>query len=109
MQFRLKNLRDAALRDLKRGYPKYNLYSEREKIIIKRFFNDTMTGSIKGFYFVSDKTFKAIHKSPKKDGCLQLSVGFYDNGELIPCYDIQMSAPEDLIREGLPSGWYQTI
>lgn len=109
MRFRLKNLRDAALRDLKRGYPDYEKYSDREKIMLTRAFNDTMNGTINGFYYISDKQFKFIHRSTKQAGCLQLSAGFYDNGVLIPCYDLQLKTAADLIREGMPSGWYQSI
>ena len=61
----------------------------RNETIIKELFNRTQAGQIKGFYLVSDKQFKAYHRSPKNPGMIQLSVGFYRDGELIPTYDIQ--------------------
>lgn len=109
MQYRIKNLHDAAIRSLKADYPDYDRDSARNDLIITRLFNDTQNGIIKGFYLVSDKTFKAYHKSPKEAGKIQLSSGFYRNGELIPCSDAQLETAADLIKYGYSSGIYQTI
>ena len=109
MQYRIKNLHDAAIRSLKADYPGYDRDSDRNNAIITRLFHDTAAGTIKGFYLVSDKTFKAYHKSTKEADKIQLSSGYYDNGELIPCYDVQLSTAADLIREGYASGIYKTI
>lgn len=81
----------------------------RNEAIIKELFNRTQAGTIKGFYLASDKSFKAYHRSPKNPGMIQLSVGFYRNGELIPEYDIQMQTATEAIREGYTSGIYQII
>jgi len=52
---------------------------------------------------------KMFHRSPKKEGFIQLSSGFYKNGELYPCYDIQLKDFDDLTREGYESGFYDVI
>lgn len=109
MQYRIKNLHDAAIRSLKADYPGYDRDSARNDLIITRLFNDTQNGIIKGFFLVSDKTFKAYHKSPKEAGKIQLSSGFYRNGELIPCSDAQLETAADLISYGYSSGIYQTM
>ena len=109
MQYRIKNLHDAAIRSLKTNYPSYDRDSVRNDLIIKRLFNDTLTGTIKGFYLVSDSTFKAYHRSTKEAGKIQLSSGFYRDGELIPCSDAQLATAADLIKYGYASGIYQTI
>ena len=109
---RIKNLHDAARRMLKSknyNYPDYERDDARNDSKMKRLFSDTLTGKIKGFYLVSDETFKAYHKSPKKAGFIQLSYGFYRNGELIPCGDIQIETFKDLTREGYTSGYYEII
>ena len=109
MQYRIKNLHDAAIRSLKANYAGYDRDSARNDLIISRLFNDTQNGIIKGFYLVSDSTFKAYHKSTKEAGKIQLSSGYYENGNLIPCYDAQLATAADLIREGYASGIYKTI
>lgn len=81
----------------------------RNETIIKELFNRTQAGQIKGFYLVSDKQFKAYHRSPKNPGMIQLSVGFYRDGELIPTYDIQFRTATEAIKEGYPAGIYQII
>ena len=90
-------------------YPQYEKDTKRNDLIMTRLFEDTKNGIIKGFYLVSDKDFKAYHRSTKEAGKIQLSSGFYENGELIPCYDIQLDTPFDMIYEGYSSGLYQII
>lgn len=81
----------------------------RNESVLCDLFRRTASGLIKGFYLIDNTDFKAIHRSPKQDGFLQLSAGFYKNGDFYPCYDIQMQTAKDLIREGLPSGLYAII
>lgn len=81
----------------------------RNDSIITELFNRTQSGTIKGFYLVSDKNFKAYHRSPKNPGKIQLSVGFYRDGELIPTYDVQMETAKDAIKEGYTHGYYEII
>jgi len=90
-------------------YPQYDKDIKRNDLIMERLFNDTKAGKIKGFFLVSDKDFKAYHRSTKEPGKIQLSSGYYKEGELIPCYDIQMDAPLDMFYEGYSSGIYQII
>ena len=106
---RIKCLHDAAIRDFKTNYPKYERDAERNAAKMERLFNDTLNGIIKGFYLISNSNFKAYHRSTKEDGKIQLSSGFYKNGELFPCYDCQFTTFVDMQREGWPSGYYDFI
>lgn len=106
---RIKNLELASYRCFNGSTKQFDKFNERNEIKLKKLFNDTKSGAIKGFYLVSNKEFKAYHKSPKEPGKIQLSVGFYKNGELIPTYDVQMETFNDLTREGYNAGIYETI
>lgn len=90
-------------------WQKYEQEDARNTAIMKRLFTDTMNGTIKGFYLVSDKDFRAYHKSPKQADTIQYSVGFYRNGELFPCMDCQFKTVTDLFREGYQPGIYEII
>lgn len=112
MRYRIKNLHDATLKMFHaKGfhYPKLDRDDHRNDLIMERLFNDTMSGKIKGFYYVDDTAFKAYHRSTKEAGKIQYSYGFYRNGELIPCGDCQFSTFKDMSREGFPSGVYAEI
>lgn len=107
---RIKDLHDAAIRSLKNDkYTRYDRDHARNAAKMERLFRETQNGTIKGFYLVSDKDFKAYHRSPKESGKIQLSSGFYKNGELIPCYDCQFETFRDMEREGYTSGYYEII
>jgi hypothetical protein len=108
---RIKNLESGSIKMFHCGgeFPRYFQDCERNDLKIKRLFEDTQKGIIKGFYLIDKKNFRAYHRSPKKDGFIQLSSGFYKNGELFPCYDVQMKNFEDLTREGYNSGFYDII
>ena len=88
---------------------------ERNDAIMKRLFEATMSGEIKGFYLNEPendkgwKPLKAYHRSTKADDTVQLSSGWWHNGEVIACYDIQMKAFDDFQREGYSSGIWETI
>ena len=108
---RLKNLHDHSLRWFwKNGnYPALDKEETRNDAIITELFNRTQNGTIKGFYLVSDKWFRAYHRSPKNPGQIQESIGYYCNGELIPQSDGQYTTAKELIRSGLHSGIYEII
>ena len=106
---RIKNLELAAYRCFNGSTKQFDKYYDRNNLQMKKLFDDTKSGAIKGFYLVSDKDFKAYHRSPKQPGKIQLSVGFFKNGELIPTYDVQLENFEDLTREGYEPGRYETI
>ena len=108
--FRIKDGRNAAIKMLHTGDSKASdRINGRNAAIMGELFRRTQAGQIKGFFLLSDTDFKAYHRSPKKAGFIQLSSGFYKNGELIPCYDVQMQTVEDMEREGYPSGVYAII
>ena len=110
MEARIKCLHDAAVKSLHTGNSKtYDRDTRRNEAIMKQFFQNTMKGTMKGFYLVDEETFRCYHRSPKEDDTIQLSYGFYRDGHLIPCGDIQMHCFKDLIREGYPSGLYRAI
>lgn len=107
---KIKNGRNASIKFLRTGNSvSTEKIMNRNDAIIKELFSRTQVGAIKGFYLVSDTEFKAYHRSPKNPGMIQLSVGFYRDGELIPTYDVQMQTATDAIREGVTSGIYQLI
>jgi hypothetical protein len=108
--YRIKNLEAVTIKAFQTGnFDKADKESTRNDLIITRLFNDTLSGKIKGFYLIDKTHFKAYHRSPKKSGYIQLSVGFYKNGELYPTYDIQLETASDCIKEGYDSGFYETI
>ena len=114
MTYKIKNLHDAALKDLHSlgHYKPYERQAERNKAILSYLFNATMSGNIKGFYLVSDKDFKAVHRSTKEAGKVQLSSGCYRGGVLLPCYDVQYSNAEEFTtgyKAEMPSGIYKII
>ena len=109
--FRIKDLHDAAIKSV-HSLGKYKTYDKngaKNDSIMIQLFNMTAAGTIKGFYLVSDTELKAYHRSTKNPGMIQLSSGYYNNGDLIPCYDVQLSTARDMIREGYTSGFYKII
>lgn len=114
MRFKIKNLHDAALKDLHSigKYKPYETQAKRNKIILSYLFNSTMNGTIKGFYLVSDRDFKAVHRSTKEAGKIQLSSGCFMDGVLLPCYDVQYTNAEEFTtgyKAEMPSGIYKVI
>ena len=88
---------------------------ERNDAIMKWLFDATMSGEIKGFYLneaENEKGWKplvAYHRSTKADETIQLSVGWWHNGELLPTYDIQMRDFKDFKKEGYSCGVWRII
>lgn len=107
--FKIKNLEIASYRCFNGSTKQFDKYDAHNTAIMKKLFDDTKSGAIKGFYLVSDKHLKAYHRSPKEAGKIQLSVGFYKDGDLIPTYDVQMETFNDLTREGYDPGRYEII
>ena len=108
--FRIKNLENVTVKAFHTGdFRKADKETAHNDAIITRLFDDTLSGKIKGFYLVSNESFKAYHRSPKKPGYIQQSVGFYKDGELYPTYDLQFKTAKEAIREGYNSGFYEII
>lgn len=108
--FRIKDLERITVKAFLSGnFDKADKESHRNDLILTRLFDDTLSGKIKGFYLVSDKTFKAYHRSPKQPNAIQLSAGFYKFGELFPTYDCQFKTAAEMIKEGYESGFYEII
>lgn len=110
-KYRIKDLCDAAKKDLhSRGrYKPYRKYDRRNDIIMGNLFKRTLKGEIDGFYLVSEKTFRAWHKSTKEENAVQHTFGFYRDGEIILNGDTQIKSVEDFLREGYPHGIYAEI
>ena len=110
MKYRIKDLTIHSFRCFNTGCDKvYDKIESHNEAIMKKLYTDLTSGSIKGFYLVSDKEFKFYHNSAKQPGKIQFSYGFYKDGKLIPCGDCQLETFKDLLREGYPSGTYETI
>jgi len=109
MKYRIKDLTIHSYRCFEGSWTRYEKLEAHNESIMKSLFKDLQAGKIGGFYLVSDKEFKLYHRSTKEAGAVQLSYGFYKDGELIPCGDCQLYDFSDFTREGYPSGTYQTI
>ncbi len=107
-KIRFKDLEDGSVRCL-RSMDKYKQYDkdvDREKAMVHRLFSDLKNGTINCVALNSDRDFRCYHRSPKNDGAVQLSAGFYSDGELIPCYDRQFFTADDMYEEGVLPGVY---
>ena len=108
--FRIKDLHYGTLKAFNHmDFRKVEKETAHNDAIFTRFFDDTLLGKIKGFYLVSNESFKAYHRSPKNPGYIQQSVGFYRDGELYPTYDLQFKTAKEAIKEGYNSGFYEII
>nr|WP_297765784.1 hypothetical protein [uncultured Butyrivibrio sp.] len=111
MLVRLKNLHDAACRDIRTlgRYPKYEKYSARNDALMKRIFTGLMEGRITVVAYKDPerKDFKCYHKSVKEVNSVQLSSGFFKDGNLYPTYDVQLLSFEEMQREGWPEGVWE--
>lgn len=109
MKFRIKDLTIHSYRCFGGNWTRYEKLEAHNEAIMKTLFKGLQAGSINGFHLVSNKEFKLYHRSTKNPGAIQLSYGFYKDGELIPCGDCQLYDYSDFSREGYPAGTYQTI
>ena len=108
--FRIKNPECASVKGFLTGnFVAAERIDRRNSRIMSELFHRTQTGQIKGFFLVSATDFKVYHRSPKKAGFIQLSSGYFSNGELIPCYDRQFETAEEMEKEGYTSGIYAII
>ncbi len=108
MEVRLKNLRDAAGKDLHSigKYKPYRKFSKRNHLIMERLFNDLVDGKVDYISHKSESSFKCICRSTRGYKA-QLSVGFYRDGVLIPEYHINLDSYADLRYEGYPDGIWE--
>ena len=107
---RISNMHDAAVKSLRTGNDVALRRKERRNdAIMRTLFSKTLNGTIKGFYLVDNEWFRALHRSPKEDGKIQYSLGYYRNGELIPTSDAQFSNFEEFDKYGYPSGLWEVI
>lgn len=110
MKIRFKNLQDAACRNIRSlgNYPDYEKYSERNDLLMKRLYEDLISRKIDAINYLDDTYFKCYHRSTREGVLVQLSIGYWSNGELIPCCHINICCFEDLLKEGYPSGIWET-
>ncbi len=109
MLVRLKNLQDAACRNIRSigNFPDYEKYSERNDLIMKRLFQDLVDGKVDFVNHVDETYFKCYHRSPRENVLIQLSCGYWKNGELIPCNHVNINSFDDLLDEGYPTGIWE--
>ncbi len=109
MKVRFKNLHDASVRNIRSlgKFPDYEKYSERNDLIMKRMYEDIVSGKLNYIGYRSDTHFECLHRSTRDGHVLQLSVGFYRNGKLYPDYHVNIDSFSDLLREGYPSGVWE--
>ena len=109
MDIRFKDLSHATKRGFHTGkWDRCELLEEREQIMLRRIFNDIIEGKYDCLYKITEKSFKAYHRSPKTVGAVQLSVACFMNGVLEPQSDVQIKSPEDMVKEGVESGIWHT-
>ena len=109
IKLKLKSGSDAAKKALKTGnWAALDAIEERNRATVTELYHRIKAGSIKGIYLQSDNTFIAIHRSTKSQDCLQISRGYYNDGELVPLSDYQAETPEE-IQERMQKGIYKII
>lgn len=111
MIIKVKDLHSAACKNIRSmaNYKPYEKESTRNDIKMKYLFEALQNHEIDAVKLESETSFKVYHRSPKKPGCIQLSVGFYKNGELYPTYDSQYETFRDMLKDGYESGIYTTF
>ncbi len=108
MEIRLKNLHDAACRNIRSigKYKPFDKFHDRNNIIMETLFNQLIDGNIDFIALKDDTYFKCIHRSTRGYKA-QFSIGYYDNGKLIPQSHTNLNTFEDLRSEGFPSGIWE--
>ena len=110
MEYRLKNLHDAACRNIRSigKYKPYEKHSERNNIIMKKLLDELISGKVDSIVLKDEQTFQCLHRSPRDGVLVQLSVGRWKNGNVDPSYHVNINSFDDLRREGFPSGIWET-
>jgi hypothetical protein len=111
MEVRLKNLHDAACRNIRciGKYKPYEKYSDRNDLIMKRLLNELIAGEIDIISLKDSERFECLTRSPREGVLVQLSVGWWKDGNVDPSYHVNINSFEDLSREGFPSGIWEII
>lgn len=109
MEVRIKNLHDAACRNLRSmgKYKKFDEFNDKNHAIMGRLFNDLCDGKINYFYLKDDVMFRCYHRSTRDGVKIQLSCGFYRDGKLLPTNHVNINSFDDLRKEGYTSGIYE--
>ena len=110
MELRLKNLHDAACRNIRciGKYKPYEKYHDRNNLIMERLLSELISGRIDYVNLKDDEQFYCLHRSPREGVAAQLSVGWWKNGNVDPSYHVNINSFDDLYREGYPSGVWVT-
>lgn len=109
MEVRLKNLHDAACRNIRSigKYKPYEKYNDRNNSIMKRLLLELIEGKIDSVTLKDSEKFECLHRSSREGVLVQLSVGWWRNGKLSPSYHVNINSFEDLSREGYPTGIWE--
>ena len=109
MEIRLKNLHDAACRNIRSigKYKPYEKVSERNDLIMKRLLDELIEGKIDTVTLKDDEIFQCLHRSPRDGVLIQLSVGRWKDGNVDPSYHVNINSIKDLYDEGYPTGIWE--
>ena len=110
MEVRLKNLHDAACRNIRSigKYKPYEKFSDRNDLIMKRLLSELIDGKCDYVTLKDSERFICLHRSPREGVLVQLSVGWWKDGNVDPSYHTNINSFDDLRREGFPEGVYRT-
>jgi hypothetical protein len=112
MLIKIKNLSDAAVRDIHAlgNYKPYEKYDKRNDLKLAYIFNCLATFKIDYAFNRNDKHFTILTRSIKEPGKIQATYGYYaKDGEMILCNDLQFSETGDMTGGDFPSGIYQLM
>ena len=111
MVIRFKNLHDAACRNIRSigRYKPYEKYSERNDLLMKRFYNELVHGKIDAINYIDEVYYKCYHRSTREGVLVQLSIGYWNEGNLIPQCHVDIRNFNELLDEGYPSGYWEVV
>ena len=75
---------------------------------MKRLLSELMEGKVDYVSLKDDERFLCLHRSPKGEAPVQLSVGWWKDGFVDPSYHVNIHSYEDLRYEGYPEGIWVT-
>ena len=111
MDFKIKNLSDAAAKNIRSigKYKNYDKYKKRNHILMEDVYNTLIFNEIDYIVHDDGKFFHCIHRSNRDDVLVQHSHGVYKNGELLATYHDNINSFDDLKNKGYTSGIWSAV
>ena len=111
MEFKIKNLHDAACRNIRSmgKYKNFDKFHDRNQIKMKTAYVMLLSGRVDYIYLVSDNRLDCLHRSPREGVDIQFSHGWVKDGKVIPTYHDDLNSFEELSKEGFPSGIWRAV